>query len=251
MKKLLLFIFLFLFAVTQAEAQRWVDRLGKTVENAAKRTVERKAEEKTEQAVGKAMDKATDKETYKGSENSWHHLSISFNQRAFKAYINGNRVINIPNAAAPKTLGIYASNWGGMRPGMIAITNIRMAKGAVPLYDRMMSDGKFITYGITFDVGKATIKPESYGELNRIVMLMKEKSDLRFSVEGHTDSTGGADLNQKLSDERSKAVMDKLVEMGIARDRLQAVGKGQNSPVADNSTDEGRAKNRRVEFVKQ
>ena len=53
--------------------------------------------------------------------------------------------------------------------------NVRIAKGAVPLYDRMMSDGKFITYGITFDVGKSTIKPESMGEINRIVTLMKEK----------------------------------------------------------------------------
>ena len=114
----------------------------------------------------------------------------------------------------------------------------------------MMTDGKFITYGITFDVGKSTIKPESMGEINRIAKLMTDNPDLKFSVEGHTDATGNAASNQTLSEARSKAIVDKLVEMGVAKDRLTSAGKGQNSPIADNSTDEGRAKNRRVEFVK-
>ncbi|GHT07977.1 hypothetical protein FACS189426_02490 [Bacteroidia bacterium] len=109
---------------------------------------------------------------------------------------------------------------------------------------------KIITYGITFDIGKSTIKPESMGEINRIAKLMTDNPDLKFSVEGHTDNTGSAATNQTLSDARSKAVVDKLVETGISKDRLTSAGKGQNSPIADNSTDEGRAKNRRVEFIK-
>lgn len=64
-------------------------------------------------------------------------------------------------------------------------------------------------------------------------------------------NTGNATSNQTLSEARSKAIVDKLVEMGIAADRLTSIGKGQTSPIADNSTDEGRAKNRRVEFVKK
>jgi outer membrane protein OmpA-like peptidoglycan-associated protein len=149
--------------------------------------------------------------------------------------------------AAPSYMNINNTSW---RDHRTAITNVRIAKGAVPLYDRMMTDGKFITYGITFDVGKSVIKPESMGEINRIVTLMKDNPDLKFSVEGHTDATGNAASNQTLSEARSKAIVDKLVEMGIAKDRLQSAGKGQNNPIADNSTDEGRAKNRRVEFVK-
>ena len=180
--------------------------------------------------------------------NGWNHFALSFNKRACKIYINGTRVANIPNMAAPKTLQI----WGATQQDQFTyIKNVRIAKGAVPLYDRMMSDGKFITYGITFDVGKATIKPESMGEINRIVTLMTENPDLKFSVEGHTDSTGNPTSNQTLSEQRSQAIVAKLVELGIAQDRLTAVGKGQNSPIADNNTDEGRAKNRRVEFVKQ
>ena len=179
--------------------------------------------------------------------NGWNHFALSFNKRACKIYINGTRVANIPNMAAPKTLQI----WGATQQDQFTyIKNVRIAKGAVPLYDRMMSDGKFITYGITFDVGKATIKPESMGEINRIVTLMTENPDLKFSVEGHTDSTGNPTSNQTLSEQRSQAIVAKLVELGIAQDRLTAVGKGQNSPIADNNTDEGRAKNRRVEFVK-
>lgn len=181
---------------------------------------------------------------------AWNHLAISFNKRALKVYVNGIRIANIPNMAAPVRFDVVGREWGTADTFREAITNIRLAQGAVPLYDRMMTDGKFITYGITFDVGKATIKPESMGEINRIVQLMTENPDLKFSVEGHTDSTGNAASNQTLSEQRAQAIVDKLVELGIAKDRLTAVGKGQNNPIADNSTDEGRAKNRRVEFVK-
>jgi len=176
---------------------------------------------------------------------AWNKIAVSFNKRALKVYLNGIRVVNIPNATQPQNLSLRCS---GKQDNYIK--NVRIAKGAVPLYDRMMTDGKIITYGITFDVGKSTIKPESMGEINRIATLMKENPDLKFSVEGHTDSTGSAVANQTLSDARSKAVVDKLVEMGVAKDRLSSAGKGQTSPIADNSTDEGRAKNRRVEFVK-
>ena len=179
--------------------------------------------------------------------NEWNHVAISFNKRAWKVYFNGIRVANVPNVLAPPGWLLFELDNGN---GDTYITNLRIAKGAVPLYDRMMSEGKFVTYGITFDVGKATIKPESMGEINRIVQLMNENPSLRFSVEGHTDSTGNATSNQTLSEQRSQAIVDKLVELGIAKDRLTAVGKGQNSPIADNTTDEGRAKNRRVEFVK-
>ena len=180
-------------------------------------------------------------------ENQWNHIAISFNKRAWKVYVNGVRIINVPNVKTPPGWFEFEVSNGNKN---IYLTNLRIAKGAVPLYDRMMSEGKFITYGITFDVGKSTIKPESMGEINRIVQLMTENPDLKFSVEGHTDSTGNAASNQTLSEARSQAIVAKLVELGIAQDRLTAVGKGQNSPIADNNTDEGRAKNRRVEFVK-
>lgn len=181
--------------------------------------------------------------------NRWVHISISFNQRAMKIYVDQIRIGNIPNMV--NTIGWMQLNYGSAQEGINGyIRNVRIAKGAVPLYDRMMTDGKFITYGITFDVGKSVIKPESMGEINRIVKLMADNPELKFSVEGHTDSTGSASSNQTLSEARSKAIVDKLTELGIKADRLSSAGKGQNNPIADNGTDEGRAKNRRVEFVK-
>jgi outer membrane protein OmpA-like peptidoglycan-associated protein len=199
--------------------------------------------------------KTPDDESRSGSREellepgNWVHVSLSFNKRAMKIYINENRIANIPNMAATND---WFSFWygGGDDSKHGYIRNFRIAKGAVPLYDRMMTDGKIITYGITFDIGKSTIKPESMGELNRIAELMNENQDLKFSVEGHTDNTGNAATNQTLSEARSQAVVDKLIEMGIDKNRLKAAGKGQTSPLADNNTDEGKAKNRRVEFVK-
>ena len=182
--------------------------------------------------------------------DNWIHLSLSFNKRAMKIYVNETRIGNIPNMSNDiGWIDITYNNADEGRNGYIK--NFRIAKGAVPIYDRMMTDGKIITYGITFDVGKSTIKPESMGEINRIFTLMNEKPELNFLVEGHTDNTGNAENNQTLSEARSKAIVNKLVEMGISPKRLTSYGKGQNNPIADNNTNEGRAKNRRVEFIKQ
>lgn len=181
-------------------------------------------------------------------EEEWNHAALSFNKRALKVYLNGSRIVNIPNCARPQYFTLQRSYWADHRNLM---TNVRLCKGAVPLYNRLITDGKIITYAITFDIGKANIKPESMTEINRIAQLMKDNGDLKFEVQGHTDNTGTVAGNQKLSEQRAQAIVNKLVEMGIAANRLSAKGMGQSAPLADNSTDEGRAKNRRVEFVKK
>lgn len=187
--------------------------------------------------------------THIDDEAKWRRVSISFNRRALKVYLDDARLLNIPNITDnPTGITIRGNNPQGNHQSFIK--NIRIAKGAVPLYEKFLTDGKIITNGIRFDVNKATIRPESMGVINEIANLMKEHQELKFSVEGHTDSDGNAESNQRLSEARAQAVMDKMIEMGIAKDRLSSAGHGQSKPIAPNSTPEGKAENRRVEFVK-
>ena len=177
--------------------------------------------------------------------NVWHHIAIYVRKNIGKAYIDQYRVV------ATNTLPTGAGKFAimGDRYG-IKIKNLRLAAGGDDKYNKIVTDGKFITHGILFDINKSTIKPESMGTLNEIAKLMKEHSDLRFEIDGHTDSDGKADANMKLSEERAEAVKVKLVEMGIDESRLTTKGLGATKPIDNNDTAEGKANNRRVEFVK-
>ncbi len=122
---------------------------------------------------------------------------------------------------------------------------------AAGLSDEINKSGQVAIYGIHFDTGKAAILPDSDSILGEIVKLMQQNSDLKLRVEGHTDTKGVPSANQALSEKRAQAVVAWLTAHGVADARLSAKGFGQDKPVADNSTEEGRAKNRRVELVKQ
>jgi len=183
----------------------------------------------------------------------WRHIAISFNKRALKVYFDDARVLNIPNVNANPT-GISISggafNTAGIEGINRFIKNIRIAEGGVRLYDKFLSEGKIIANGIRFDVNKATIKPESMGVINEIVKLMKDHPEINFSVEGHTDSDGEAVFNQTLSERRAEAVVAEMVMLGIDKSRLTSKGFGESAPIDTNNTPEGKANNRRVEFVK-
>ncbi len=181
----------------------------------------------------------------------WIHISIAFTKGKLKVYMDDTRVINIPHYEGnPSGLSLeaYWADLGEDKP--FYFKNIRIAKGGVKYYDRVLSDGKIIVNGIRFDVNKATIKPESNGAINKIYQLMQKQPDLKLSVEGHTDSDGDEATNQTLSEARAKAVMDRLVSMGISSNRLKSTGWGESKPLGENITPEGKANNRRVEFVK-
>ena len=150
----------------------------------------------------------------------------------------------------PTSVVLSALSHGSPKGDPAIIKNIRIAKGGVDLYDKLLTDGKIVTTGIRFDVNKATIKPESMGVINEIAKLMKDHSDLKFSVEGHTDSDGDDASNQNLSEARASSVKNALVDLGIDASRLETKGFGESKPVSDNTTPEGKANNRRVEFVK-
>jgi outer membrane protein OmpA-like peptidoglycan-associated protein/tetratricopeptide (TPR) repeat protein len=107
---------------------------------------------------------------------------------------------------------------------------------------------KIILKNIFFDFDKATLRPESTNELERLTKLLNDVPTLKIEISGHTDAKGAADYNQKLSQNRAKAVVDYLVKAGIAADRLTFAGYGKDQPIATNDTDEGRQLNRRTEF---
>ena len=180
----------------------------------------------------------------------WKHIAIAFNKRSLKLYMDEERLLNIPNLGFKPKMFSIGGHFDERYIKMSSIKNIRVNEGGKKLYDRIMEEGKFVTRGILFDVNKATINGESMGTINEIVKLMKKHPDLNFRIEGHTDSDGEESFNQKLSKDRAAAVKSMLTKLGIASSRLESKGWGESKPVSENSTPEGKANNRRVEFIK-
>ncbi len=121
---------------------------------------------------------------------------------------------------------------------------------AATLDNEIKQNGHVAVYGIHFNTGKADILPDSESTLNEIAKLMQQDAALHLRVEGHTDNQGSASANQALSEKRAQSVVAWLTGHGVPAARLTAKGFGQTKPVDDNSTEEGRAKNRRVELAK-
>ena len=110
---------------------------------------------------------------------------------------------------------------------------------------------KLVLEGVNFDNDQATLRPEAMATLDQMAATLKEWGNVKVEVAGHTDARASDDYNMKLSERRANAVRDYLVSKGVAADRLTAKGYGESQPVADNETEEGRYKNRRVELIPQ
>ncbi len=132
------------------------------------------------------------------------------------------------------------------RPGGYTI-NVADA-GAVDLGANLEKTCHVAIYGVLFEFNKSTLLPSSDAALQPVAALMAADKTLKLEVQGHTDNVGTDAYNQTLSEARAKAVMTWLTQHGVAADRLTAKGYGKTKPVADNGSDEGRAKNRRVEI---
>lgn len=131
------------------------------------------------------------------------------------------------------------------------ISNIRFAVGSPDTRNKLITEGKFVTSGILFDVNSANIKSESYGVLKNIAQVLQENADVKVKIIGFTDSDGDDASNLKLSKLRAEAVKAILTkEFGINISRMETDGKGELEPISPNTTTINKANNRRVEFVK-
>lgn len=179
---------------------------------------------------------------------NWRHVAIYINKNIGKLYLDHHRLAVLNQVETGKAnmleIGVETSE----HP--VLFRNFRIASGGADAYHKVVTEGRFIAYGIQFDVNKATLKPESMGTINEFVKMMKENSNLRFEVGGHTDSDGNAQRNDKLSQERADVVKSQMVKLGIDAGRLTTKGFGSSKPVAKNDQPENKARNRRVEFVK-
>lgn len=121
---------------------------------------------------------------------------------------------------------------------------------AQAIFDELNQKG-FMVIDVHFDTAQAVIKPESQPLIDQVAEMLKKNPGLKVSVDGHTDNVGNAKANQELSQARAKAVVAALTAKGVETSRMQAQGYGDQKPVADNASEAGRAKNRRVELSKQ
>ena len=181
------------------------------------------------------------------------HVSIWRQRQRVRVYFDENKVWDVPRAlsatARYNTILFFVPN---VDPGSeYFLSNVRLAVGAPDTRNKFLTQGKWVTHGILFDVNSDKVKPESYGALKEISSVLGENPDVKVQIVGHTDSDGDAAQNLDLSKRRAAAVRTMLTsQFGIADARLTTDGKGETEPIDKNETTTGKANNRRVEFIK-
>jgi OOP family OmpA-OmpF porin len=182
-----------------------------------------------------------------------YHIAVWRQKNRLRVYLNENKVVDVPSLLAPEieyntirfatSLNNDGSTW--------LISNFKFASGLPDTRNKLLTEGKFSTTGILFDVNASTIKASSYGTLKDIASVLIDNSTIQVKIVGYTDSDGNDATNLELSKSRAEAVKNMLgKEFGIDQSRMHTEGKGEAQPVAPNTTPEGRAQNRRVEFIK-
>ncbi|MBS1799587.1 MAG: OmpA family protein [Acidobacteria bacterium] len=185
-------------------------------------------------------------DNYKGH---WHHIALAVKNHQLKVYVDQYRVLMVPDMHFTP-LSLKMGGIGSQEAPLIFHTMRIASGGGMNMVGQKFTDAKIVTHGINFDIDKATLRPESMGTLNQIKRIMTDNPDLKFEIDGHTDNTGSSPHNLALSQQRADVVKAQLTAMGIDASRLTAKGYGDTKPMADNATAEGKANNRRVEFVK-
>ncbi len=185
--------------------------------------------------------------------NTIAHVSVWVQKKRGRLYIDETKVFDLPYFL-PDGVKINAIGFGSgihNEGEENLISNVRFAVGAPDMRNKLITEGKLVTRGILFDVNSDKIKSESYGTLKEISQVLKDNPAVKVKILGHTDSDGDDKSNLELSKKRSAAVKNSLSkDFGIDAARMETDGKGESEPASPNTTSEGKANNRRVEFIK-
>jgi outer membrane protein OmpA-like peptidoglycan-associated protein len=182
------------------------------------------------------------------------HISVWRQRQRMRVYVNQEKVWDLPRAlaASAKLNALVFSLTEADATNTYYLTNLRVATGAPDTRNKILTEGKWVSHGILFDVNSDRLKPESFGSLKEIAGVLTENKDLAVQIVGHTDSDGDEAANLDLSNRRAASVKAALArEFGIDAGRMTTDGKGESQPVDSNTTPAGKANNRRVEFIRK
>jgi outer membrane protein OmpA-like peptidoglycan-associated protein len=180
-----------------------------------------------------------------------YHISFWVQKQRVRMYINDQKVMDLPRGLqANYTYNIFRIDDNSDETTPL-ISNFRMAVGMPDMRNKLITEGKLVSYGIYFDVNSDKLKPESAPSIKEIATVIKDNPDIKVKIVGHTDSDGADDANLDLSKRRAESVKKELVTTySIDSGRLETEGKGESQPIAPNDSGINKAKNRRVEFIK-
>ncbi len=188
-------------------------------------------------------------EKIKQNKDQKYHMSVWVQKTRVRIYQNENKLFDVPRAFPDPAVKMDRLRF---EANAAMVSNIRIAVGAPDMRNKLMTEGKLVSYGIYFDVNKDVVKPESYGTLKEIAAILNEVPDVKVKIVGHTDADGADAANLDLSKRRAASVKAELAKsFGVKGDRLETDGMGESQPVAPNDTPVNKALNRRVEFIKQ
>ena len=178
-------------------------------------------------------------------------LRILGDGKYIKAYLDEQRLVNVPNAGFERSKGLTLTLDARGQSNPLYIGRIRVAASRKSIYDDLAAKGRVSTQGILFATGSDRPRPESGPTLKEIAAMLRQHPELKLRIEGHTDNAGAKDANLALSDRRALAVKNALVnDFQVDAARLESKGFGDTKPAASNATPEGRQNNRRVELVR-
>jgi len=185
-------------------------------------------------------------------EEKVNHVIIWVQNRRVRIYHQGEKVLDMPtNLYEDSKFTRLAFQLYRGASCSSYITNVKITTASPDTRNKLLTEGKLVTYGIYFDVNKDIVKPESYGTLKDIAKILNEVPDVKVKIVGHTDADGADAANLDLSKRRAASVKSELVKtFNVNGERLITDGLGESQPVAPNDTPSNKAMNRRVEFIK-